>query len=870
MADGDRIVISGIEGLDKWATEKTSRAIYELLAVHFGKNFKQLNKIIDLLASGKTDVSKFFKELGDSPDAMEIWNKHVKDSGEEVQDFGEEVSDSSKKVTKSFKELVTYSKELTMTGLASAFGKMSGIITSSMDTFLDLTRHGINLSSQVEGVASGIGTFTHAAREARMSLNDMAGLTKEYGNILNQFGIQRFSTMARRVGKDMQQFGITTQESAELLAEQLERQRLLGFQNQLSHNQQIKMAQQSMAQTAKFSEALGKSRKELEKQAKSAVESARAQLYLRTVGPESKAALESVQMALGEGADLLIQGFAAPVRTATEAYQGLLAAQATEAAHIFLELGEVVDAGGDTTDMLIEFGSSLKNQGYSVASLNQQFGHLDDSVIHMMISAMNAADSLEAARNRTLKQSEKDAKESAALYKNAKDSITTAYQSVAASFMQNVEIAEMINNLVETVSTILIDLGPPLMDLTKGIVQLTTGLFKLVDWLVVEPLAALSGWISDIKEELGEFSFAKLFEKMSEDFGNSLKLVIIGGLTAFFTGRALISAFKKSILGKLVGAVFGRGKDDDDDDRKSRRSSRGGKSGGKGGGLLGGALGGFAKGIAAFANPMVLKGSVGIGAVGAAIAAVIGVIGAAIAGAAWLTGKALPILQESIQGFEEIDGDKLKDTGEGLAAVGRGGMEFAKGMAAMTGSKLLDALTSGFTGLVSGIGKLFGKQSPMESMIAFSKHSDDIGEAASSMDDFANALQHVSNVMSGMPTGKDMTTMITAINKMNVRKFNEMVALTTPTINTEQTTTMASFSAPVPQITNINQETRAEQAEIPKAPATQTITQVAKEENKLNTKISEQTQILERLAMLMQVNVDESKQIRRALRNMTA
>ena len=66
---------------------------------------------------------------------------------------------------------------------------------------------------------------------------------------------------------------------------------------------------------------------------------------------------------------------------------------------------------------------------------------------------------------------------------------------------------------------------------------------------------------------------------------------------------------------------------------------------GKGAGML---LRGIAMGLAAFANPAVL---IGAGALGLSILA----IGVGVAGAAWITGKALPTFTKGLKGFEDLD-----------------------------------------------------------------------------------------------------------------------------------------------------------------------------------------------------------------------
>ena len=151
---------------------------------------------------------------------------------------------------------------------------------------------------------------------------------------------------------------------------------------------------------------------------------------------------------------------------------------------------------------------------------------------------------------------------------------------------------------------------------------------------------------------------------------------------------------------------------------------------GKGvGGLIAGLLQGIAKGLLAFANPMVAAGAV---AFGVAIAAV----GAGIAGAAWITGKAMPTFAEGMKSFEELDGDKLIQAGKGMAAV-------AGGMAAFGAGTAVAGLGSLVGGITSGIVSLFGGDDPLTKMKKFQEFDFDakkIKENADAMVGYGKAM----------------------------------------------------------------------------------------------------------------------------------
>ena len=147
---------------------------------------------------------------------------------------------------------------------------------------------------------------------------------------------------------------------------------------------------------------------------------------------------------------------------------------------------------------------------------------------------------------------------------------------------------------------------------------------------------------------------------------------------------------------------------------------------GKGAGML---LRGLASGLAAFANPLVPLGAL---AIGAAIVA----IGAGIAGAAWLTGKALPTFAKGLKSFEDLDGDKIYDAGVGIGALGAGLAVFGVGGAA-----------AGIGGMIGGIAEgltsFFGGKTPFEKVLDFQKHDFDkvkIKNNAEAMKAFSGAM----------------------------------------------------------------------------------------------------------------------------------
>ena len=221
----------------------------------------------------------------------------------------------------------------------------------------------------------------------------------------------------------------------------------------------------------------------------------------------------------------------------------------------------------------------------------------------------------------------------------------------------------------------------------------------------------------------------------------------IAGVTALFATAKLVTAFaplKGAISGLLsgIGGIaskipgLGGGGDPRGKNQRAARPPRRGGGGGFGG-MIANIAAGIGKGAAAILKslamglkaftPQVLLGA---GILGGSILA----IGAGIAGAAWLTGKALPTFTKGVKGFEELDGEKLILAAKGIAAIGGA-------MVAMGAGSVVSAVG----GVIGSIGKFFtgDKETPLEQLKKFGDAKINTVQATAN----ANALVAYSKAM---------------------------------------------------------------------------------------------------------------------------
>ena len=296
----------------------------------------------------------------------------------------------------------------------------------------------------------------------------------------------------------------------------------------------------------------------------------------------------------------------------------------------------------------------------------------------------------------------------------------------------------------------------------KGVMTLLKG-FAIAGFALALIAFLNSPLWEDTKKYIMDVAIPKLKEFYNAFFGegggfiNGIKTlfgdesgmgsIVIGiasatALFAAFKFAKLISAVKGLLggVGSFASKITGIGGDKGLDPRgKNQRASKAPRKGGGGG--FGGMIANIAKGIGKgavailrslatglkFFTPQVL---IGAGILGGSILA----IGAGIAGAAWLTGAALPKFTAGLRDFETLDGAKLLLTAGAVAALG--------GALAALGA---GTIVSSIGNVVGSIGAFFtgDKETPLEQLKKFGDTKINTVQATAN----ANALVAYSKAM---------------------------------------------------------------------------------------------------------------------------
>jgi hypothetical protein len=263
------------------------------------------------------------------------------------------------------------------------------------------------------------------------------------------------------------------------------------------------------------------------------------------------------------------------------------------------------------------------------------------------------------------------------------------------------------------------NLGAKLASLKEKVVAFIDAFSKDPEGTIKEYASKALSAIGNVLGSVLKEAFSAMWDNMS-----IITKAVVLGVAGMLIAPRLMGAVVKSVTGLLGGAfrgigdMIGGGGGRENRRGPSTRSRGMGAAGAMGAGIgnfvgqMGaGVMKGAAAGIAAFANPKILMGA-GI------LAGSIAIIGAGIAGAAWLTGKALPTLAEGLESFEDLDGNKLKSVGGGMAAI-------AGGLAAFGVGSVVGGLGNLVGNIADGIGKLIGGDDPFTKIQKFASVSID-------------------------------------------------------------------------------------------------------------------------------------------------
>lgn len=710
----DRSIIDGFgPGVKKWATEETASAIAKTLSDIHGLT-KDQTKALSKLAgqAGKSGNSKkqdkAFKELEDS---MKDLDKAT-DDNTDAQEDNTAATRSSTKQTSYFTDALGKAGSALGGMFLSAIGATAGAMYKQADLAVQLNQSGIQLVTGTKDMASGLSSFGVAAAQANLSFSELANITKEYGAVMNKYGIQAFAETSNQVTRSLREIGLTSDESAELVAEYLQARRFMTYQEQLTQQQQTRAAANMIKQLDEMGMAFGESRRELMKSVTQSLQQIDVQAYLKTQSGAVQGVFEELSSQLS-GQDFqglqqsLMQAMANPITQQTELFQALASGGATDAMNALTGLAEAARQGdSELADIRFdEFMSSLRSSDVELSQLIGEQGqmlrnYINQSKIHY--DMMNDAE----------RKQERDTLARLAEAQNGFRELSQFFQRVASGVLADQRVIDALNESLESLTSFLAspEGKSAIESMQSSFANLISAFAPAVKKAIPYITATfdkLTEWAEKVENFTSGTDITDLF-----DF-SAIPMMIGKGLLIAITAGAGVALIAKGItagISKLLGNIaFGK-------------TGKGGIFGSMFKGLgrgVGGALSALATGLSSFgkAGPLVLKGAT-------ILAAVIAIIGTAIAGATWIMGKALPSMAEGLSAFDQVDGDNL-------AKVGKGAMQLGAGLLALTASKIGDL----FGSIGEKLYEFFGgeKEGPIDLLNRFAQSASDVGPGLSQL-----------------------------------------------------------------------------------------------------------------------------------------
>ena len=694
------------------ASESTLQAILQKIGAD-GKGAKEATA----MAKSMNEVTKSAKNASTSFDQHITYHKKFSSV---IQDFGINIV----KGTDKFGDFTS-----SLTGYMSQFGLGFTLVAQGIQRLVDELDQQIGRFRELSTVGADFGDSIFASRmaaiDAGLSLDTFQKAVKSNadtfallgGNV--NLGARRFTAISKVVQRDLQptfsKYGMTMEDTTDMLADYLEIQTGLGTAQKMSNEELVQGTENYVKELDLLARTTGLSRKEAsealklqqqDKMLKSLLMSMTAEQQQRLGGMLAGIEKTSPEMAAAIK-ELVITG-GAPISENAKGLALLNPNLLTMAAG--LRDGSVSNAA---------FGEEMRRTAAIAAEQGKTMGQTN-ALAQLFGQGMFGAGA-EMSKFTKFMEGSAEAIED---QKKAEESAG----KVVADFSN--QMRKLMNQIIAAISPFLITIEYVMAGFTKVVSLLNTGFVKAI----LATVAGLGVVLVGLK---------------------GLAVVVAATKAAYAFSRSgnVMSTGKQAAMG-----LFDKAKNFTGFGAKTPSGGGGGGGGGsssaskvlegvgKGGPTIGASLKGLAGGLAAFGvkAPLIL---VGAAAVGTSIA----LIGAGIAGAAWLMGTAFSKFADDLNKFNSIDGQNLK-------SVASGAMALSGAMA-----------TFGVSGIAAGFGKLFGGGGEsLAKNINATLDSLDKGK----IDSYTTALNGLSESFAGLNNNMSKTVATTGKNSSD--KLDEL------------------------------------------------------------------------------------------------
>ena len=608
------------------------------------------------MAKSMNEVTKSAKNASTSFDRHITYHKKFSSV---IQDFGINIV----KGTDKFGDFTS-----SLTGYMSQFGLGFALMAQGIQRLVDELDQQIGVFRDLSTVGADFGDSIFGSRmaaiEAGLALDVFTNAVKKNADTLAllggnvNMGAKRFTAVSRVVQRDLQptfsKYGVTMEETTQLLTDYLEIQTGLGDAQKMSNDDLVRGTENYVKELDLLARTTGLSRKEAsealklqqqDKVLKSLMMSMTKEQQLRLGGMLAGIEKTSPEMAAAIK-ELVVTG-GAPISDNAKSLALINPRLLTLAAG--LKDGSVSNA---------EFGAEMRRTAEIAQEQGKTMGQTN-ALATLLGSGLFGAGA-EMSKFTKFMEGSAEAIEDQRKAEESAGKVVTDFSN---------QMRKLMNQIIAAISPFLYGIELFMAGITKVVSLLNTGFIKgLISFAAIigVVLVGLKGLAVVVAATKAAYAFSRSGNVMSTGKQAAMGLY---DKAKNFTGFGA-----KTPSGGGGGGGGG-----------SSSASKVLEGVGKGGPTIGASLKSLAGGLAAFGvkAPLIL---VGAAAVGASIA----LIGAGIAGAAWLMGTAFSKFADDLSKFNSIDGQNLKSVASGTMALS----------AAMA--------TFGVSGIAAGFGKLFG------------------------------------------------------------------------------------------------------------------------------------------------------------------
>ena len=770
------VLKEALKEVPAWATEKTAQQIEVILSRSLkvqeqtAKNL--INAVKDGIAKG-TDVN--LDPLHDYLDELEDVNRQLKDNKEQEEkrqkDLDKQVKEDGERRDRATDALIA--------GLTKFSSVVRATLSTNIDSFSQLDQAGVALTSGFGNIDSGFKAISNISKNTGVRITELSGLLSQYSTAINVAGMAKFTKTVGESSKTLNQFGYTNKQAAELLGAYLETERLrgeTGARSQLSTQRQL--------------EKFGKSVRDLGLASGMARDEILANLKAQSASTDSF--INSIK--LGADAGKNIDLFIASLKDQELARKisGLMTTDFKTLNQTYMDL--VKTGNGALASSLANVTESMKGlepeeqkrilmewAAANETALDQaalQAKRMQDAGVEGGAESLATIRQLktELKSYRELSDEERAAQQKSA---EAASALSSEYEKLKAQLTILITpVTALIQALTFAVSVI-----NTVIDTVSGVINSVFG--ENTTSYILQAVGALGGLVA------AGLALSKVFTLVTGAMS-----LFRGGLVKGIVGR--ITGTAAGAAGSVAGGVAGTVAKGAAESAASgvagslasgaAESLAGGAAPAKGGGIgkilssVGSGVGnivaslgkgagklieavmtGVSRGMAAFANPLVLKGAL-------ILAGALAIISGGIRLSAFILGDSLSKIAEGFTAFNKLDGGNLIKVGAGIAALGAGLVAFTVGNALSNIGSILNGVTEGFMSLL-------GIDGPMDKLQAFADLGPGLEMAGNGLNMITESISLLSGAMTEIPESNKIKDIVDQINGLSLIKVAALGAL---------------------------------------------------------------------------------------------